>query len=145
LKAELKAKKGPNRLAPLPIEGQEFEIPADVVISAIGQFVDNNGMEAFTGINWSPRGSIDVNHAGMATSQAGVFAAGDAVSGPATVIERIGGGKRAADAIERYLREIPEPRTPRTPVRHNTEPVIEMTASRKMTINRAKTCHAEGV
>ena len=134
IKAELKAKKGSNRLAPVPIEGGEFEIRADVVISAIGQYVDNEGMEAFTGINWSRRGTIDVNHAGMETAQPGVFAAGDAVSGPATVIEAIGGGKRAADAIDRYLRGIPQPRAPRTPVRHKTEPVIEMTAHEKMTI-----------
>ncbi|MCW8800525.1 MAG: FAD-dependent oxidoreductase [Desulfobacter sp.] len=134
IKAELKAQKGSNRLAPVPIEGGEFEIRADVVISAIGQYVDNEGMEAFTGINWNRRGTIDVNHAGMETAQPGVFAAGDAVSGPATVIEAIGGGKRAADAIDRYLRGIPQPRAPRTPVRHKTEPVIEMTAHEKMTI-----------
>nr|WP_319490488.1 NAD(P)-binding protein [uncultured Desulfobacter sp.] len=138
IKAELKAKKGSNRLAPVPIEGQEFEIRADVVISAIGQYVDNKGLEAFTGINWSRRGTIDVNHASMETAQPGVFAAGDAVSGPATVIEAIGGGKRAADAIDRHLRGIPQPRAPRTPVRHKTEPVIEMTASRKMTIKPPK-------
>ncbi len=134
IKAEMKAKPGSDRLAPVPIEGQTFEIRADVVISAIGQYVDNKGMEAFTGINWSRRGTIDVNHASMETAQPGVFAAGDAVSGPATVIEAIGGGKRAADAIDRYLRGIPQPRAPRTPVRHKTEPVIEMTASRKMAI-----------
>lgn len=134
IKAELKAKKGTNRLAPVPIEGREFEIRADVVISAVGQYVDHNGMEAFTGINWSRRGTIDVNHASMETAQPGVFAAGDAVSGSATVIEAIGGGKRAADAIDRHLRGIPQPRAPRTPVRRKTEPVIEMTANRKMDI-----------
>lgn len=138
VKAELKAKRGSNRLAPVPIEGHEFEIRADVVISAIGQYVDNKGIEAFTGINWSRRGTIDVNHASMETAQPGVFAAGDAVSGPATVIEAIGGGKRAADAIDRNLRGIPQPRAPRTPVRHKTEPVIEMTAGRKMTIKPPK-------
>ena len=134
IKAELKKKKNSNRMAPVPIEGQEFEIRADAVISAIGQYVDSDGMEAFNQVEWSRRGTIDVNHASMETAQPGVFAAGDAVSGPATVIEAIGGGKRAADAIDRFLRGIPQPRAPRTPVRHNTEPVIEMTASRKMTI-----------
>ncbi|WP_035242641.1 FAD-dependent oxidoreductase [Desulfobacter vibrioformis] len=138
IKAELKAKQGSDRLAPVPIEGGEFEIRADAVISAIGQYVDNEGMDAFTGINWSRRGTIDVNHAHMETAQPGVFAAGDAVSGPATVIEAIGGGKRAADAIDRYLRKIPQPRAPRTPVRHKTEPVLEMTAHRKMTLEPPK-------
>ena len=91
-------------------------------------------MEAFDKVNWTRRGTIEVNHASMETAQPGVFAAGDAVSGPATVIEAIGGGKRAADAIDRYLRGIPQPRMPRTPVRHNTEPVTEMSASQKMTL-----------
>ena len=134
IKAELKKKKGSDRLAPVPIEGQQFDIKADAVISAIGQYVDDDGMEAFDKVNWTRRGTIEVNHASMETAQPGVFAAGDAVSGPATVIEAIGGGKRAADAIDRYLRGIPQPRMPRTPVRHNTEPVTEMSASQKMTL-----------
>ncbi|WDP90946.1 MAG: FAD-dependent oxidoreductase [Desulfobacter sp.] len=133
IKAELKKKKGSDRLAPVPIEGQDFEIHADAVISAIGQYVDDAGMEVFDGVNWTRRGTIEVNHASMETTQPGVFAAGDAVSGPATVIEAIGGGKRAADAIDRYLRGIPQPRMPRTPIRHNTEPVMEISASQKMT------------
>ncbi len=134
VKAELKKKKGSDRLAPVPIEGQDFTIPADAVISAIGQYVDDDGMDAFDGVNWTRRGTIEVNHASMETAQPGVFAAGDAVSGPATVIEAIGGGKRAAEAIDRYLKGIPQPRMPKIPVRYNTEPVIEMSASRKMTL-----------
>jgi heterodisulfide reductase subunit A-like polyferredoxin len=133
IKAELKKKKGSDRLAPVPIEGQDFDIHADAVISAIGQYVDDTGMDVFDGVNWTRRGTIEVNHASMETAQPGVFAAGDAVSGPATVIEAIGGGKRAADAIDRYLRGIPQPRMPRTPIRHNTEPVMEISASQKMT------------
>ncbi len=133
IKAELKKKKGSDRLAPVPIEGQDFDIQADAVISAIGQYVDDSGMAAFEGIKWTRRGTIEVNHASMETAQPGVFAAGDAVSGPATVIEAIGGGKRAADAIDRYLKGMPQPRMPRTPVRHYTEPVMEMSASQKMT------------
>ena len=134
IKAELKKKKGSDRLAPVPIEGQDFEIPADAVISAIGQYVDDDGMDAFGEMNWTRRGTIEVNHASMETAQPGVFAAGDAVSGPATVIEAIGGGKRAADAIDRYLKGIPQPRMPKIPVRYNTEPVGEMSASQKMTL-----------
>ncbi len=132
IKAELKKKSGSDRLSPVPVEGSDFIIKADAVISAIGQYVDTSGMEDFHDLNWTRRGTIEVNHASMETTQPGVFAAGDAVSGPATVIEAIGGGKRAADAIDRYLRGIPQPRMPRTPVRHNTEPVIERTASQKM-------------
>jgi ferredoxin len=134
IKAELIQKEGSDRLMPVPIPGGDFIIEADVVISAIGQYVDDTGMEAFSQMNWTRRGTIEVNHASMETAMPGVFAAGDAVSGPATVIEAIGSGKRAAEAIDRYLSHIPQPRTPKIPVRHHMEPPVEMTATRKMTL-----------
>lgn len=136
IKAELIKKEGSDRLSPVPIEGENFIIQADAVISAIGQYVDDKGMEAFDEVSWTRRGTIEVNHASMETTMSGVFAAGDAVSGPATVIEAIGGGKRAADAIDRYLNHIPQPRMPRIPVRHTLLTPIEMSASRKMTLKR---------
>lgn len=136
IKAELVQQEGSDRLVPVPILGGEFVIEADAVISAIGQYVDDQGMEGFERMGWSRRGTIDVNHASMETGMPGVFAAGDAVSGPATVIEAIGGGKRAAEAIDRYLNHIPQPRMPKIPVRYTIEPPIEMTASRKMTLKR---------
>ncbi|MBU8911381.1 MAG: FAD-dependent oxidoreductase [Desulfobacterales bacterium] len=134
LKAELIKKKGSDRLAPVPILGKDFTIKADAVISAIGQYVDDDGMEVFDKMNWTRRGTIEVNHASMETTMPGVFAAGDAVSGPATVIEAIGGGKRAAESIDRYLNGIPQPRMPKLPVKYNIETSIEMSASRKMTL-----------
>ncbi|WP_022668005.1 FAD-dependent oxidoreductase [Desulfospira joergensenii] len=136
IKAELVKQKGSDRLSPAPIPGKDFTVHADCVISAIGQYVDDSGMKAFEKINWTKRGTIEVNHASMETGMPGVFAAGDAVSGPATVIEAIGGGKRAAEAIDRYLNGIPQPRMPKIPVRYNIEPVMEMSAARKMTLKR---------
>lgn len=136
IKAELVKKEGSDRLSPVPIEGEDFIIKADVLISAIGQYVDPKGLEAFDKVNWSRRGTIEVNHASMETNMPGVFAAGDAVSGPATVIEAIGGGKRAADAIDRYFNNIPQPTMPRIPARLYWERPIEMPASRKMTLKR---------
>ncbi|MDZ7665689.1 MAG: FAD-dependent oxidoreductase [Desulfotignum sp.] len=76
IKAELIAKKGTDRLAPVPILGKEFTIQADAVISAIGQYVDDSGLTAFDTVNWTRRGTIEVNHASMETSMPGVFAAG---------------------------------------------------------------------
>ncbi|WP_299981733.1 NAD(P)-binding protein [Desulfobacula sp.] len=134
IKAELIKKKGSDRLAPVPILGKDFIIKVDAVISAIGQYVDDAGMEAFDQMNWTRRGTIEVNHASMETTMPGVFAAGDAVSGPATVIEAIGGGKRAAEAIDRYLNHIPQPTMPKLPIKYNIETSIEMSASRKMTL-----------
>jgi NADPH-dependent glutamate synthase beta subunit-like oxidoreductase len=134
IKAELVKREGSDRLFPSPIEGQDFIVEADAVICAIGQYVDDKGLDAFDQMNWTRRGTIEVNHASMETTMPGVFAAGDAVSGPATVIEAIGGGKRAADAIDRYLNNIPQPRMPKIPVRYNIEKPMEMSASRKMTL-----------
>ena len=131
-KAELVKKEGSDRMSPVPIEGQDFVIQADVIISAVGQYVDDSGMKVFEGMNWTRRGTIEVNHASMETSRPGVFAAGDAVSGPATVIEAIGGGKRAAEAIDRYLNHIPQPRMPKIPVRRHRRPPVEMSAAEKM-------------
>ncbi|MCF8113512.1 MAG: FAD-dependent oxidoreductase [Desulfotignum sp.] len=136
IKAELIAKKGSDRLAPVPILGKEFIIQADAVVSAIGQYVDDTGMNAFDAVNWTRRGTIEVNHASMETGMPGVFAAGDAVSGPATVIEAIGGGKRAAEAIHRHLTGMPQPRMPKIPVRRRKVPMIEMTAAEKMRLSR---------
>jgi len=133
-KAELIKKEGSDRLAPVPILGKDFTIKADAVICAVGQYVDDDGMQDFDQMNWTRRGTIEVNHASMETTMPGVFAAGDAVSGPATVIEAIGGGKRAAEAIDRHLNNIPQPRMPKLPVRYNIEPSTEMSASQKMTI-----------
>ncbi len=136
IKAELIKKEGSGRLSPVPIPGKEFVIKADVVITAIGQYVDDTGFDVFDEINWSRRGTIDVNHASMTTAMPGVFAGGDAVSGPATVVEAIGHGKRAAESIDRYLNDIPQPTIPRTPIRHTVEPVVRMSASQKMTLKR---------
>jgi ferredoxin len=72
----------------------------------------------------------------METSIQGIFAAGDAVTGPATVIEAIGGGKRAAEAIDRYLLGIPQPQMPPVPVRRRRETCTEVPASTKTTIKR---------
>ncbi len=136
IKAELIKQEGSDRLAPVPIPGKDFVIQADAVVSAIGQYVDDKGFEAFDKISWTRRGTIEVNHASMETTMPGVFAAGDAVSGPATVIEAIGGGKRAAEAIDRHLNNIPQPRMPKLPVRYNIESPIEMSAHRKMTLKK---------
>lgn len=78
-------------------------IPGDTVISAVGVlpdlgFLDGNGRFAFR-----PGGTLEVDQNTLATSVDGVFAAGDIVSGPSTVAEAVGSGRRAAIAIDRYL------------------------------------------
>jgi len=135
-KAELVKKENSDRMSPVPMLGSDFVIQADAVISAIGQFVNRKGMQAFSDVNWTRRGTIEVSNTSMETNMPGVFAAGDAVLGPATVIEAIGGGKRAAESIDRYFNNLPQPTIPKVPVRHRKEPFIEMSATTKMTLKR---------
>ncbi len=89
---------------PIPIEGSEFIQKTDMVILAIGEVP---GVEFLPKeIELNEDGTIWVNPITMETSLQGVFAGGDAVTGPATVIEAICAGKRAATSIENYLKPL---------------------------------------
>ncbi|MCX7823825.1 MAG: NAD(P)-binding protein [Syntrophobacterales bacterium] len=123
---------------PIPVEGSEYDLPVDCVITAIGQVVEPNGLTELPDLKWSHRGTIQVNTVTMETSIKGVFAAGDVVTGPATVIEAIGAGKRAADAIDRYLQGLPLPKRPPVPVRRRQLPFLEVTAIQKMHLQRPR-------
>jgi NADPH-dependent glutamate synthase beta subunit-like oxidoreductase len=136
LRAKLVTLEGHDRQYPKPIEGSEFLMTADVVICAIGQKVETAGLDSITGLEWTRRRTINVNMATMETPVEGVFAAGDAVTGPATVIEAIGGGKRAAESIDRYLSAIPQPKMPPVPVRRGRIEWLEVAANDKMTLKR---------
>ena len=136
IQAKLVKKKGSDRMYPTPVNGSDHDIEADVIIPAIGQYVDQSCMEKLNEIEWTRRGTIHVNMANMTTSQPDVFAVGDAVTGPATVIEAIGGGKRAANAIDRYLSGLPQPKMPPVPVRRANTDFIEISAGTKMALKR---------
>jgi formate dehydrogenase (NADP+) beta subunit len=91
-----------GRRSPVPIEGSEFVIKADTVIPAVSQAADLTFLpvEADFEVN---RGRVKVDPATYATNVRGVFACGDFVTGPTTLIEAAGHGKKAAYAIDRYL------------------------------------------
>jgi len=91
-----------GRRSPVPIEGSEFVVPAQTVIPAVSQAADLTllPVEARFEIN---RGRVKVDPATYATNVRGVFACGDFVTGPTTLIESAGHGKKAAYAIDRYL------------------------------------------
>ena len=91
-----------GRRSPVPIEGTEFVIPADTVIPAVSQAADNTFLpiEASFEIN---RGRVKVDPGTYATNVRGVFACGDFVTGPTTLIEAAGHGKKCAYAVDRYL------------------------------------------
>ena len=136
LRAKLVKKQGSNRMSPVPIDGSEYLLEVDAVITAIGQRVEQACMADLEALKWTRRNTISVDMANMTTSIPGVFAAGDAVTGPATVVEAIGGGKRAAEAIDRYLFGIPQPEQPPVPVRRARIDHLEVPASTKMILKR---------
>jgi formate dehydrogenase major subunit len=91
-----------GRRAPIPIEGSEFVIPAQTVIPAVSQAADLTFLPVESSFEVA-RGRVKVDPATYATNVRGVFACGDFVTGPTTLIEAAGHGKKAAYAIDRYL------------------------------------------
>ncbi|GAG01781.1 unnamed protein product, partial [marine sediment metagenome] len=82
-----------GRRRPQPIRGSEFTLPADTVIAAIGYTIDTSGLpEGVLGSNQY----IEVNQDTMETPLQGVFAGGDCVSRPATMVQAIAAGRGAA-------------------------------------------------
>ena len=136
LRAKLKATEDGGRKIPVPVEGSDYLIDADAIITAIGQRVENSDIGTITGLKWTRRSTLDVNLVTMETSVEGIFAAGDAVLGPATIIEAIGGGKRAAGSIDRYLTGIPQPKMPPVPVRRGRVSHIELPSATRMILKR---------
>ena len=92
-----------GRRRPVPIAGSEFTLDVDVLIPAIGQEPDLAWMDGDSTIETGRGATLTVND-GLATPRAGVFAAGDAVLGPATVIQAVAQGNRVADTVDNYLR-----------------------------------------
>jgi heterodisulfide reductase subunit A len=81
------------------VDGDFVEIAAANVIRAIGQ----KPVVPAGGPPVSRRGTVSVDRFSLATEHDGIFAGGDAVLGPATAVEAIAHGRRAAEAMERYL------------------------------------------
>jgi len=94
-----------GRRRPLPIPGSEYTFPVDTVIPAIGQVLDLSFITPEDKIDLERSGWIVVDEVTMKTSRDGIFAGGDATTGPKSVIEAIAAGKRAALSIDLYLRE----------------------------------------
>jgi ferredoxin len=84
-------------------------MPVGAVIAAIGQSTDLADYPGLGQLDLSKKGTIKVQAPSQRTNLPDVFAGGDAVTGPATVVQAIGAGKRAAFAIHAYLRGLPLP------------------------------------
>jgi NADPH-dependent glutamate synthase beta subunit-like oxidoreductase len=136
LRAKLAEPDDKGRRKPVPVEGSEHVIAVEAVVSAIGQRIDRFGLEAVEGFRWTKWGTLMADTITSATSVDGIFSGGDLVLGPATAVEAIGAGKRAAEGIDRYLRGIPQPKMPPVPARRMRVELTEVPASTKMSLRR---------
>ncbi len=94
-----------GRRKPLPVEGSNFSIAVDTAIKALGYWPDPVIGESTPGLETHDWGLISVvDKETGATSRAGVFAGGDVVSGPDLVVTAMVGGRKAAKAIDEYLK-----------------------------------------
>lgn len=92
-----------GRRRPVPIKGSEFTLELDTLIPAIGERPDISFLTDKDNLKTSKWDTIDVDDETLLTDREGVFAGGDVVTGPRTVVEAIAAGKLAAESIEKYL------------------------------------------
>ena len=110
-----------GRRRPVPMDGSEFILGADTVIPAIGQVADFCYLNDDCGMDVTRWGTLVVDEETMAARTPGIFAGGDAVLGARTVIEAIATANRAAEAIDKYIKE----GKAEVGYRHNMEKHIE--------------------
>ncbi len=104
VKMELGEPDETGRRCPIPVKGSELIKQTGTIIIAIGHFP--NPIFLPDGVEITEKGTIDVNPITLETTFSGIFAGGDAVLGPATLIEAILSGKNAATSIDNYLKGI---------------------------------------
>ncbi len=103
IKMELGPADNSGRRRPVPVEGSEFLVECDTIVSAIGQTIDPEFWTGAPEIERSRKNTISYDPTTFATSMEGVFAGGDAGTGPATVVEAVAAGREAAESISRYF------------------------------------------
>jgi heterodisulfide reductase subunit A-like polyferredoxin len=102
IKTELGAPDESGRQRPVPVEGSDYLLDADAVIVAIGQAADL-GFTQREGIPSSTKGLLEADPLTLETPVKGVFAGGDIIYGPRSVVEAVECGKEAAESIHRFL------------------------------------------
>ena len=93
-----------GRRRPIPLKGSEYVIDLDTIIPAISEQPDTSCLplnHEFTVTGWN---TFVVDAESLATNVPGIFAAGDAIRGPSSVIEAMADGKRVAEGIDKYIR-----------------------------------------
>ncbi len=108
-----------GRRKPIPIPGSEFTLDLDTLIVAISEQpdVDSISPKGEPELKLSEDGTLDVDKNTLCCSRPGVFAGGDVVTGPNTVIDAIAAGKKSAIMIDRYIRgeNLKQPMKPKSP------------------------------
>lgn len=92
-----------GRRRPMPVEGSEFVVHLDTLVIAIGEAPDLSYLDPGQGLEVTRWNTIEADENTCTTKVDGIFAGGDVVSGPKTVIEAIAAGKKAALSIHNYL------------------------------------------
>ncbi|MBN1755967.1 FAD-dependent oxidoreductase [bacterium] len=103
IRIELGEMDNSGRRRPVPIEGSEFTMELDTLIRAISEQPETGFISDKDGLELTRWGTIVVNEEYLSTPRQGIFAGGDVVTGPNTVIEAIAAGKLAAEMIGKYL------------------------------------------
>ena len=103
IKMQLGEPDASGRRRPEPVAGSEFTIEVDALVPAIGQESDWACLTDECACTLSDWGTMKVDSVSLQTSDQDIFAGGDAVSGPATVVEAFEAGKRAAVSIARFI------------------------------------------
>jgi formate dehydrogenase major subunit len=93
-----------GRRRPVPVEGSEFVVECDQIITAIGQFPKLDGTSEEQGVRRTKWRTIEVDDWTFQTQDPRVFAGGDVVLGAQTVIQAVAQGKKAAWSMDAYLR-----------------------------------------
>jgi glutamate synthase (NADPH/NADH) small chain len=107
VKMELGEPDSSGRRRPVPIEGSEFMVEADTVVKGIGYWPDPTIGKTTPNLETHKWGLILIDPETGATSRPGVFAGGDAVTGPDLVVTATAAGRKAALSIDKYLQEKP--------------------------------------
>jgi len=113
IKMELGEPDASGRRRPVPVEGSDFDIRVDYILAAIGQktdvdFIQDVNAHADGGeLKINKWGDIDADKLTLQTGIPSVFAAGDGVTGPATIIEAIAQAKIASTSVNQYLAGLP--------------------------------------
>lgn len=103
IKMELGEPDRSGRRRPVPVEGSDVVIEADTVIGAIGQSTNTQFLYNDLPVKLNKWGDIEINGKSSQTSEINIFAGGDCVTGPATVIQAVAAGRHASEAMDSFV------------------------------------------